>query len=122
MNKPKVKDIKSILKSEETKDYCFNNEDYWALVKNLYVLGMDQNDLRYDLKRGLYGKINASDLKLEISDANGKINIWVNKNIPRGYIRVYPKDKIPQTNLDSGWSIDIKITEFKKMIKLKAFW
>lgn len=115
MNKPKVKDIKIILKSGESKDICFNNEDYWDLVKNLYALGMDQNDLRYDLKRGFYGKINS------LGDIEN-INIWVNKNIPRGYIRIYSKDKTPETNLDSGWSIDIKITEFKKMIKLKAFW
>jgi len=122
MNKPKVKDIKIILKSGEAKDICFNNEDYWALAKNLYVLGMEQNDLRYDLKRGLYGKINSIDLKLDESLNIKNINIWVNKNIPRGYIRIYSKDKEPQTNVDSGWSIDIKIPEFKKMIKLKAFW
>lgn len=110
-SKPKIKDLKIIINSGETNDICFSIVDYYALRKNWDSFGFDCNTKRYDLKRGLFGEIEINNIK-----------IWVNKNIPQGYVKIYPKNKSPQTNTDSEWSIDIKISDFEKMIKLKAFW
>lgn len=109
--KPKVKDLKIIFNSGEAKDICICIDDFYLLRNNWESFGFESNTRRFDLKRGLYGEVETNNIK-----------IWVSKSVPQGYIRIYPKDKEPQTSSDSEWSIDIKISDFEKVIKLKAFW
>lgn len=109
MVKPKVKDLKIIFNSNKTNNICFNLDDYCSLRNNWESFSLESNTRRYDLKRGLFGNIR-------------DINIWVNKDVPKGHVKIYPKDKTPQVSNDPEWSINIEICKFEKILKLKAFW
>lgn len=52
-------------------------------------------------------------------------NIWINKDIPNGYIKFFEVNDYPIDNKDHGWSPNILIDEYfiyrDKINKLKAF-
>lgn len=109
-NKFYFKPFGVVLKSNQANDICMCYDDYFQFLKLKFAdKYLEPITKRYDLKRGLYGNIN-------------NINIWVSKNIASNYIKVYPKDKVPENNNDLEWSPDIKTSDFEKIIKLKAFW
>lgn len=109
-NRFKIKDIKIILKCDEIEDICMCPDDYFEFykIKSLQEL-IVPNLSRYQIHKGLYGSI------------LGK-TIWTHQNIPRNYIKIFPKGKYPESNLDEEWSINISIFDFEKMMRLKAYW
>jgi hypothetical protein len=109
-NKIKAKENKIILKSDQVENICMCSEDYFQFykIKSLQEL-LEPNTERYKIQSGFYGTM------LEKK-------IWVQVGIPQGYIKVFPLGEIPVSSKDESWSINIRISEFEKMMKLKFFW
>lgn len=87
-----------------------SSNDYFEFykIKSLQNL-LEPNLNRYQIQKGLFGSI------------YGK-NLWTHKDILPNHIKIFPLDKSPESNIDPGWSINIKISDFEKMMNLKAFW